>query len=449
MCTEFPGPRCSNHARTAKEKAFEDLNEAKALHPADSLEVKIAERAYHEAVENYHATPDGLAELAVNSPELVSKYQKIRDYQVEALHEIRSGRFGKVNSLLAATQTFFDEEETSTILSSVRKVSEKSRAKQLEPGSESLSDLSEDEKKHHYLSILNHYENKLREAQKGSLTSEQMDTLTELRAQKPPKEMTSFEAYGQAISALSQSRESMRKEIQRIAVLQDVSPKIAGAYHDAYRKEYQQKYAHLPAKEQPNPPKEWVEGQYVTTGFQNDATTRLAPSDPATMYATYRLRSDMKSIPDYLKNSRNIATLSVENDNVNIILCNSKGKEIDNSNITVTDMHGAMEKLQGRIIVLGNDTETKNWLVSVSQRSNLKSSVLSTNEFSSKHFNLPDNSMKTFGQAMKIDSSVSRADLTMKAYLASKNKITSKWNSKAPRRHASPLDELPLASRWA
>ena len=451
MCREYPGPRCSNHARVTMDKALKDLEEAKALHPAGSLEVKIAERAHHEAVENYRATPDGLAELASTSPELVEKYQKTRDFQVEALNEIRSGRFDKISTLLNATQSFYDQEEISSVLASVRKVSEKSHVKQIETSSERRNDLSEDEKKHHYLSILNHYENKLREAQRGSLTATQMDALTELKAQKAPVEITSLEAYGQAFSALSQSREAMRKELQRIATFQDVSPKVAGAYHDAYRKEYASKYAHLPAKEQPNPPKEWVEGEYASTGFQNDITTRLAPSDPASMYATYRLRSDMKSIPDYLKNSRNIATLSVEKENVNILLCNSKGKEIENTRISLNDTHAASEKLHDRIIVLGNDNETTNWLVGLSKKAPLKSSVLSTNEFSSKHFNLPDNSMTTFYQAMNIDSeSKDKADITMKAYLAAKGKVASKWNSKAPRRKADPLDdEVFIQSRWS
>lgn len=451
MCREYPGPRCSNHARIAVEKALKDLEEAQALYPAGSLEIKIAERAYHEAVENYRATPDGLAELASTSPELVEKYQKARDFQVEALNEIRSGRFEKISSLLSSTQSFFDEEEISSVLASVRKFSEKNHLKQLETPSGSHSELSEDERKHHYLSVLNHYESKLREAQRGVLTKEQMDTLTELRTQKAPIEITSLEAYGQAFAALSQSREAMRKEIQRISTLQDVSPKVAGAYHDAYRKEYDAKYAHLPAKEQPNPPKEWVEGEYASTGFQNDITTRLAPSDPATMYATYRLRSDMKSIPDYLKNSRNIATLSVEGENVNILLCNSKGKEIENVRIPLNDAHAASEKLHDRIIVLGNDNTTKNWLVELSKKAPLKSSILPTNEFSSKHFNLPDNSMTTFYQAMHTDNeSGTNADLTMKAYLVAKNKVASKWNSKSPRRKAAPLnDEVFIQSRWS
>lgn len=451
MCKEYPGPRCSNHARITMDKAEKNLEEAKALYPAGSLEIKIAERAYHEAVENYRATPDGLAELASTSPELVEKYQKTRDFQVEALNEIRSGRFEKISTLLNDTQSFFDQEEISSVLASVRKVSEKNHVKLLEASSEGSVALSEDEKKHHYLSVLNHYENKLREAQRGSLTTEQMEILTELKAQKAPIEITSLEAYGQAFSALSQSRDAMRKELQRIATLQDVSPKVAGAYHDAYRKEYAAKYAHLPAKEQPNPPKEWVEGEYVSTGFQNDITTRLAPSDPASMYATYRLRSDMKSIPDYLKNSRNIATVSVENENVNILLCNSKGKEIENTRIPLNDTHAASEKLHDRIIVLGNDNQTKGWLVELSKKAPLKSSILSTSEFSSKHFNLPDNSMATFYQAMHTDNeSGTDAILTMKAYLTAKTKVASKWNSKAPRRKALPLnDEVFIQSRWS
>lgn len=451
MCREYPGPRCSNHARITMDKKLKDLEEAKALYPAGSLEVKIAERSYHEAVESYRATPDGLAELITTSPELVEKYQKTRDFQVEALNEIRSGRFEKVASLLSSTQSFFDQEEVSSVLNSVRKISEKNHLKQLETPSESPIQLSDEEKSHHYLSILNHYENKLREAQRGVLTKDQMETLMELKNQKTPIEVTSFETYSQAFTALAKSRDAMSKELNRIATLQDVSPKVAGAYHDAYRKEYISKYAHLPTKEQPNPPKEWVEGEYASTGFQNDITTRLAPSDPATMYATYRLRSDMKAIPDYLKNSRNIATLSVEKDNVSILLCNSKGKEIENVQIPLDDAHSASMKLQDRIIVIGNDNVTKNWLVGLSKKAPLKSSILATNEFSSKHFSLPDNSLTTFYQAMDMEKiSGTDAERTMKAYFIAKNKLASKWNSKSPRRQAPPLnDDLFIQSRWS
>ena len=447
MCKESPGPRCSNHARIAMDKALKDLNEAKALHPAASLEVKSAQRTYHETVESYRATPDGLSQLAVKHPELLPKYQKMRDYQVEALAEIRSGRFDRFTTLLSASQSFFDEEEVRAVLTSARKLTEKAGLKQWEENPNHHT-LTNEEKKANYLSILNRYEERLREMQKGSLTGPQMEALTALRGQKAPKEATSLETYGQGLQFLAQSREAMRKEIQRIAVLQDVSPRIAGAYHDAYRQEYKDKYSHLPVKEQPNPPKEWVEGEYVGTGFQNDATTALAPSDPATMYATYRLRSDMDAIPDYLKDSRNIATLSVEGNDVNIVLCNNKGKRLENTHVGLNNLQEAAEKLQGRIIVMSNDTDAKNWLVGLSKKANLRSSVLPTYEFSSKHFNLPDNSMGTLCQAMKVERAGTRAELTMDAYLAAKAKINSKWNSKAPRRQASPLSELPINSRW-
>lgn len=448
MCKEFPGPRCSNHARITLEKAHRDLVAAKALNSAGSLEVKTAERSHYEALESYRATPDGLEQLAAEQPSLVVKYQKMRDYQIEALNEIRSERFSKISSLVTSSQSFFEEEEVLAITESVRRMSEKSHISRVE-NSDDYKDLSSEEKKHHYLSILNQYENRLREVQRNTLTSDQMDTLTSLRAQKPPKEITSLETYSQAFLGAVKAREVMRKEIQRISVLQDVSSKVAAAYHDAYRKEFQQKYATLPVKEQPNPPKEWVEGRFATTGFQNDMTTRLAPSDAATMYATYRLRADMNAIPDYLKNSRNIATLSVENNEVNIILCNSKGKEIENTSIPLTDTHDASEKLRGRIIVLGGDNETKDWLVSLSKKSNLKSSILPTTEFSSKHLCLPDNSITTFRQATNTQGSEPEAKLTMNAYLTAKAKVSSTWNSRAARRKAPPLDELPLESRWS
>lgn len=430
------------------DRASNALTEARTQHPMGSLEVKTSERDYREALESFLATPDGLAQIANESPELVRKYQKMRDYQVEALNEIRSGRFSKMTSLLTSSQSFYEQQEITTVLSSLRRISEKSHIKQIGDATRSSTEQSEEEKKHHYLSLLNYYETRLREAQRGSLTTDQMDALTELRQQKPPKEITTLETYGQAFAGLVKSREAMRKEIQRISVMQDVSPKIAGAYHDAYRKEYQSEYAHLPAKQQPNPPREWVEGRYGTTGFQNDSSTMLAPSDAATMYATYRLRSDMQAIPDYLKNSRNTASVSIEDNDVNIILCNSKGKEIENSYIQSSDVHTAAEKLQGRIIVMGNDSEAKDWLSSLSKKASLRSSVIPTSDLSSKHLNLPDNSMTTFYQALNVEGAGTRAANTMQAYLAARTKISAKWNSKAPRRYASPLEELPLESRW-
>lgn len=427
------------------DNALKHLSDAKASFPAASLEVKTAERNYHEAVETYRTTPDGLLQVAKTNPELVHKYQKTRDYQVEALNEIRNGRFSKISSLLTSSQDFFDEEEANSVLHSLRKASDRMHIKDV---SKETTELSKDEQNRQYQSILNHFEARLKERQRGALTSEQMETLTALRGQVPPKESTSLTTYGQALSALAQSRHVMKKEIQRIATLQDVSPTIAGAYHDAYRQEYKTKYANLAPKQQPNPPKEWVEGQYGTTGFQNDATTRLAPSDPATMYATYRLRSDMKAIPDYLKNSRNIATLNVENGNAHIVLCNNKGKQVENTHIPVDDIPKAITTLQGRIMVLNNDADTKDWLLALSKSGNLKSSVISTTEFSSKHFNLPDNSIPTLCQAMKVEPNGPKAEATMKAYLAARNKVSSSWNSKAPRRHAPPLEDMPLDTRW-
>ena len=454
MCKEYPGPRCSSHAKMAKDRAEKVLHETMAANRnADStnnLAIELARRDYNEALMAYNATPDGIETLLKSKEtQLAHCAKKKRDYQIEALNEIRSGRFPAMSSLLTETQSLFDKEEVETILSSVRRITEKNHLHQLQDASVEHRELSEAEKNHYYISTLNQYEQRLREAQSGSLTKRQMDLLTKLRQQKTPQEITSLDTYAKAFTGLAKAKDAMRKEIRVIAVLQDVSPQVAAAYHDAYREQFKNEYAHLPAKEQPNPPKEWVEGSSSDTGFQNDVTTSIAPSDPATMYATYRLRADMNAIPDYLKNSRNIATVNVEEGQVSIVLCNSKGKQLESSTLLLNDVQSAAEKLQNRIIVLNSHPSTKNWLSSLSNRTNLKSSVLPIGEFSSKHLNLPNKSVNMLCQAVNVPTTGPQADVTMKAYLAAKSKIGTQWKSKARRRQLPQIEGMPLASRWA
>lgn len=447
MCKESPGSRCSSHTRVALKKAQDELDAARLKFPADSIEIKIAERNLKEAQENFYATPDGLSELKELNSASYLKYQKTRDYQNEALNEVRSGRLGMVSELVTGTQSFYDEDEVKSIVSSTRKIMEAKLLSEYENGIKKES-LSDDEKISAYTALINNYESYLQNNQQGSLTVSQMETLTKLRAAKAPQEESTLETYRQVFSALAQSKKSMKKELNRIAILQDVSPQVTEAYHDAYRQEYKAKYAPLEAKLQPNPPKEWVDGSYSSTGFKNDTTTHIAPSDPASMYATYRLRSDMKAIPDYLKNSRNLATISVENEMINLRINNSKGKELESLSIPANNNYDAIEKLQGRIIILDNSTETRQWLLDVTKKAPLKSSILSTTEMTSKQLNLPDNSLSTFSQAMKVTGK-NRSEVTMNAYVKARKQVESKWNSKAQRRNAPPLAEMPLSSRWA
>lgn len=444
MCTEKPGPRCSNHASKKKERKWETLVENRKKYPADSLEVKEAERGYYEACEEYKSTPDGLEELKNSNDDTYSKYARIRDYQVEALNEIRNGRQEKISTLVTSMQTFYDEDEVASVLAAARRQEENS--------SENDESLNKEEATNQYFSMLNNYEEELKSSEQ--LTQKQKKLLTELRRMKPPKEQVSIDTYKNLLSHLSSSQIALKKELQKISILQDVSMKVSQAYHDAYRQEYKDKYASLPAKQQPNPPENWVEGDYTTTGFINDPTTRMAPADAASMYATFRLRSDTEAIPDYLKNSRIIATANVDNkeNKVAVVLYNNKGKEVDRIvSSTQTSLHSVAEKLRGKIIVLDNDQPSRLWLSELNKQSPLNSSVISTNELSSKHLNLPDNSLATLCQATStpyVKSLEGKATSVLESYFGSRKRVQAKWASKSPRKNASPLDNLPLTSRW-
>lgn len=446
MCKELPGPRCSNHASLKKIRALNSLADARRNFTTFSLEVKQAERAYYEANEEYKSTPDGLAHLKETEPTEYDHYKKIRDFQVDALNEVRNGRYDNMVKLVAADQTFYDEDEVRSVLMSTRKQEE---SKSLQ--NENIQ--TKDEQRNQYFSLLNQYEERLKN--NHELTPEQQKALTILRQLPPPKESPALNAYSNFAVSLEKSKDSLKKEIQKVAIMQDVSTKVAEAYHDAYRNEYKEKYAHLPAKDQPNPPKEWVEGEFKNTGFQSDSTTQLAPSDPATMYAIYRLRSDPKAIPDYLKNSRIVASASfnAEMQQVAVVLFNNKGREVDRLvSSTSRPPHELADKLRGKIIVMDNDSASRTWLVDLNRKLPLNSSVLSTNELSSKHLNLPDNSLATLCQATNttyMDSFEGKAETVLKAYFNSRQKIASKWQSKSPRRNAAPLENLPLTSRWA
>jgi len=447
MCKTAPGPRCSNHVGIQRSNAWENLNEAKKNHSADALEVKTAERAYYDASEAYKSTPSGLEELAAQGSPDLEKYTKIRDFQTEALAEVKNSRVDKMNELATARQSFYDKQEMLSIAEATRKAEE---AKALHENNN--IQFSREEKRNQYFSVLNQYESDL--ADKGQLTSRNKQLLNELRNMTPPKEMMTFQAYQNINRNAEASRGALRKELSRIATIQDVSLKVAEAYHDGYRKDYITNYEHLPVKLQPNPPEKWVTGEFNGTGFQNDKTTSLVPSDKASMYATYRLRSDANAIPDYLKNSRILASTKVNSEagEVAVVLYNNKGREVDRQQYPLsTHPHEIAEKLRGKIIVMDNDNISRAWLSDLNKKTTLDSSVLNLTDLSSKHLNTPDNSLKTICQSTETDyseKSDQAPETVLKAYFGARHKIETKWKSKSPRKKAAPLDSVPLTSRW-
>lgn len=444
MCKEWPGPRCSNHALRKKEKAWKALA---ALKPADnenSLEVKQAKKVYLEAAEEYLATPDGIKQLEEENPELASVYRQKRKYQLEALREIKMGRTALISALLSKTQTFYDEDEISTVLQAYRRKTEEASL-QSNLGEENQGTSST------YQAMLGKYEETLKA--QGQFTAETRDQLLKLRQMDAPEKLNTVDVYRNMFTALSQSKTELTKEITRLATLQDVTPKVAAAYYDAYRDEYKTRYAHLPSKEQPNPPAEWVEGDYHSTGYQSN-NTFLAPSDPASMYAVYRLRSDSNAIPDYLKQSRILASMNIDQDKGEavVVLYNNKGKMVET--LIAPTTHPPIElanKLTGKIIVTDDDPVTRSWLSNLNKQTPLNSSVLSVTDLSVKQLNVPDLSLDTLCQTTSTDLNSSfegRPVSLLEAYFASRKMITSKWKSKSVRKNAPSLETTPLTSRW-
>lgn len=443
MCKEWPGPRCSNHALRKKEKAWKALTALKSTQEENSLEVKQAKKVYLEAAEEYLTTPDGIKQLEEENPELAKVYRQKRKYQLEALREIKMGRTELVSALLSKSQNFYDEEEIATVLQAHRRKSEESS---LQSGIKESEDTSST-----YQAALGKYEEALKA--QGQFNAETRDKLLQLRQMDSPDEQNTVEVYRSMFTALSQSKTELTKEITRLATLQDVTPKVAAAYYDAYRNEYKTHYANLPAKEQPNPPTEWVEGEYNSTGYQSN-NTFLAPSDPASMYAVYRLRSDSNAIPDYLKQSRILASMNINQGEGKavVVLYNNKGKMVET--LVAPTSHPPIEianKLTGKIIVTDDDPATRSWLSGLNKQTPLNSSLLSVTDLSVKQLNVPDLSLDTLCQTTSTDINTSfegRPVTLLEAYFTSRKIINTKWKSKSVRKNAPSLETTPLTSRW-
>lgn len=444
MCKEFPGPRCSNHAHLKKDKAWKALLDAQENNPVDSIEVKKAQKAYEDSVEEFKSTPDGLAMLPHQARH---QYQKTRDYQVEALNEMRNNRFSLIAQLIHRQQSFYDEQEVESVVESVRR--EEERKAFTEPP----EDLTLQERKQKYAVFLAQQKQEI-ETHQSYGQQESKNILAQLNKIAAPKEQVTFNTYNAVKKALTTSQENLRREIQKIAVLQDVSTKVAEAYYDAYRNEYVNTYASLPKREQPNPPKEWVEGEFHHTGFKQDSSSKLIPTDPATLYAVYRLRSDRSAIPDYLKQSRIVASTTVDETSktVGVVLYNNKGKKINEETYTSSQPHEIAERLRGRIIVMDSKVESRNWLVQLNKQLPLNSSVISLSDLGTKHLNTPDNSLKTFSQTVKSSykTGVIQTPITvLESYFKARALVQAKWQSKSPRKQAATIEDLPLTSRWA
>lgn len=441
MCKPYPGPRCSNHALARKNKLWGALRTAREQHEKSSLQVEQAEAAYQQALEEYLATPAGLTELAAN-PSVQAKYRRKREYQLEALQETQNQRTKHISQLASGTQTFFTAPEIETILNASR-VREENQNPLLEPG-------SDEGRENQYQKFLGQYEKQLKNA--GLFTPEMQATLMELRSMPAPAEQVSLNVYRNLSDVLKESQTQLKQELHRVGLLQDTSTTTAAVYFEAYRDEYNNLYSKLPKKQQPTAPAEWVEGLYPHTGYRGDVSTSLIPTDPATMYALHRLRSDPKAIPDYRKQARVLAAVMKTSDTVNVTSYNTKGNLVDSYQTTPDNMFEVAGKLEGKILVTVPDAVTNEYLKTVNSRTDKKIHHLPLRDIASKQLNIPNPQLASICEATNVtapETPEQQPEIILKAYFASRKIISRTWRSKTVRKTAPvATPDVTARNRW-
>lgn len=465
MCKEYPGPRCSNHGGKVLKKAEEEFAVAQKLDPS-SLEYRKAELNLVEAKEQYASTPDGIEQASKrlaahpNDAELKKAYEssvRQRNQQIEALNEIQNTRLNKIAQVVTPTQQFYDVSEMESILASVRRNNERlGLAKELD-------NVSSEEAKSQYAAILNRLEGQLTE--KRNLTTEEQEAFQSLRAMDAPTSVVTLKTYADITKALPRSQSALKAELSTIAQIQNAPLNVVQSYYDGYRQQYKEQFANLPKAERPDPPKEWVSGDYAQSGFQRNKASVFAPSDNASMYALYRMRVDENAIPDYMKTSKMFASVSLEGDTptnpekASLIFYTPKGKEL--SRFVTQESSGRSlrsyipeiaEQLNGKTLITQQATPQSSWFKEQLQQYGHNSSPLTTSEMASKHLNIPSDNLASIcqetGVQYKTGTPVDLSETTMKAFVMMRKKAKMQWASKTARKNAPTINEIPLTSRW-
>jgi DNA polymerase III epsilon subunit-like protein len=504
MCEAWPGPRCSYDMSKKLKARKTKLTATIKNHGVDSPEASLAMARYNYTEKEYDATPEGInaleSALIKNPKEADSINQRIhlakttRILQANALSEIRNGRVDDLATLVNGVTEFYNKDEVASVIESSREETEKIALRK----KEDINFASNEPK---YKKFLDDLEGSLKTKQGSPLPEKYQKTLDHLRSQPAPDDVN-MTAYTSLPKALELSRKQLVSEIKNAAALQNVDPKVAAEYYEGYRKQYQEEFAHLSATERPDPPESWVRGEFSQSGYAKDPSSNFAPHDSASIYAIYRLRADENAIPDYMKNSRTIASIDLETANpqgkdafepaagkiieVGIISYNPQGKKVGSysqlikpeesflkqngtgaehiHNISTNDLEGKpswksveptiVSHLKGKMLLAQNAPFEKSWLDHHLEGFNSKTiPIVDTKEISRKHFDLPNHSLKAICENNNIPyvsahRATKDAEMTGEAYFKLRKKVKQTWVSKNARAKASILTEVPSDSRW-
>lgn len=451
MCEVWPGPRCNDKCQTRDIKK-ELFHQIAKVHGKGTPEYNNAMSELLESQKVYDTTPRGikeLEELIVNKPNdplnriNFSRFvqgKSIRMMQSEALKEIQNGRVPALARIISALDGTFSPEEMETIIAASRENREIAVTNDIylrkNPNDLTIEAAEDLVNQINSKSGEDYYEyvakiSKSINATYGRNVSQQLINDSQLLDSLEPPSQTNLHAYRSIGNAINKAKEQTRDELMRIAAIQDASPAIIAEYFDAYRQQYKEKYSHLPQKEQPNPPREWIEGSLPKSGLTKNDTTFFVPRDPATLYAIYKLRTDLNAVPDYLKQSSKISAIDKTLDGFTVTHISRTGKHIKQESYPYDELVNIIKRDSKDAVIIIDEPNKQ--ILDVAN----PNKIIFLKDIAKKHFNTTSETVPLLATELKTKESV------LDVYGAMRKKILKTWATKSLRTETTNLDFTP------
>lgn len=431
MCEADPGPRCSYDMSKKLKSREQAYTKAVERFGSDSPEAELAYAKANVALREYETTPEGIKTLKNNlerypnssaAKQLLTRAVLTRQMQVNALNEVKIERPDKIASIYSAGLGFFDKEETTSIIQSVRETYEQKVLISAMKHDVSIEDAETKASKEEY----NEY---LKQLSLLSNTQESKKTLEELKKMSPPS-TTLLRAYKNVLPAFKTSREQLKVQLEDAATLQNTSLATVQAYFEAYRDQYKKEFSNLPAKDQPNPPEAWVKGEFTHAGFSKNPTTKLAPHDNASLYALYRLQTDDQAIPDYQKQAKQFLAVQVDDNSLNTTCYTGEGKAVKTFSLprNASGLAQLNQEMEGKILLTSNAGKQKT------------SQTLDPHRFITKYYDYPQYDSSFLSKQLESNNIVD-------IFFQTRKKTKQLWKAKTSRSSVVVVEPLNK-TRW-
>jgi hypothetical protein len=419
----------------------------------DSVEYRTLVAEIVAAQEVYDTTPKGIEELkekVISQPEALTamRYAKgklTRSMQHEALKEIEIGRTESIAKIVSSFDPFFSSEEVESIIQSTR---ENREAFIIDSLSESMPergiDLENIDSKvgsysspdnEGYTRYLDKMEENLNLRFNNEIPLDIQAELDKLKSLDAPTDIN-LHTYRSIGFGVEKGKKQLGNELSRISAIQDAPVAVVAEYFDAYRKEYNDKYSSMPADAQPNPPREWLEGELNGNGLTKNKTSNFIPRDPATVFAIYKMRTDLEAIPDFLKQSTKITAVDFDGDGYKLTQVSRSGKAIKKLEAANEEELSSLivKSLNDSVILMPRVPE------SIYEKSDNKSRFISIADVAQKHFNFADVS------SASIKGYLGSEGNTLALYSALRKKMLKTWSTKASRTNSEKLSFKPTGA---